>query len=347
MSVSVRDVALRAGVSVGTVSNVLNRPERVSEAARDRVLAAIEELGFVRNDAARQLRAGTSRSIGMIVLDAANPFFSDVARGAEDEAALGNHGVLLGNSGEDADRERMYLDLFEEQRLLGVLISPIGDVTDRLHRLRRRGTPAVLVDRISSTGEFSSVSVDDVGGGATAARHLIDQGRRRIAFVGGPLGIRQVADRLQGAESVVAEAPGASLEAIITTGLTVAEGRRIGERLAARDTAHRPDAVFAANDLVAIGLLQALSINGSVRVPEEVALIGFDDIGWAASAVVPISSVRQPAAQIGSAAVRILVGIAPGSAWDWFRSRRGTAVRSRTGRDSRPRRRSPTPASRW
>lgn len=124
--IGVRDVAASAGVSVGTVSNVLNSPGKVSAGTVKRVQAAITKLGFVRNDAARQLRAG--RSIGLVVLDVANPFFSDAARGAEERAAEQGLAVLLGNSDENIDRESAYLDLFEEQRVLGVLISPLGDV---------------------------------------------------------------------------------------------------------------------------------------------------------------------------------------------------------------------------
>jgi len=145
--VSVRDVAVAAGVSVGTVSNVLNRPDRVAGATVERVNAAIADLGFVRNDAARQLRAGRSRSIGLVVLDVSNPFFTDVARGAEQRAAEEGLSVLLGNSDESSSRERGYLDLFEEQRVHGVLISPIADDLPRLRRLRERGIPVVLVDR--------------------------------------------------------------------------------------------------------------------------------------------------------------------------------------------------------
>ena len=137
MAVSVRDVAAAASVSVGTVSNVLNRPDKVAPATVERVHAAIEELGFVRNDAARQLRAGRSRSIGLVVLDVRNPFFTDVARGAEDRAAEDGMTILLGNSDENTDREGSYLDLFEEQRVHGVLISPLADDLPRLDRLPR------------------------------------------------------------------------------------------------------------------------------------------------------------------------------------------------------------------
>lgn len=305
MAASIRDVAHRAGVSVGTVSNVLNDSPRVSPVTVERVRAAIVELGYVRNEAARQLRAGRSSSVGLVVLDVRNPFFTDVARGAEDEASRAGLSIILGNSDEDVARESSYLDLFEEQRVHGILISPYGDIEGRLAQLRRRGTPVVLVDRESRDAGVSSVSVDDAAGGRLAVAHLLATGRRRIAFVGGaPGAIRQVADRLAGAQRAIAEVEGATLEVIPTSGLTVLEGRRIGDELAAR--AHRPDAVFAANDLVAVGLLQALVMSGLLRVPQDIALIGFDDIDFASATVVPLSSIRQPRHEIGATALRIL-----------------------------------------
>ncbi|WP_411720450.1 LacI family DNA-binding transcriptional regulator [Mycetocola sp.] len=304
---SVKDVAERAGVSVGTVSNVLNRPEKVSPATVERVLEAIDAIGFVRNDAARQLRAGRSNSIGMVVLDISNPFFTDVARGAEARAAEERLTVLLGNSEENADREKSYLDLFEEQRVYGVLISPVGNDQSRLERLLRRGIPTVLVDRQTDDDRFSSVAVDDVAGGYLAVRHLLDTGRRRIVFVGGPDDLRQVSDRLAGAHQAVAEVEGAKLEVLPTEALTVLQGQQAGENIRGRSLETRPDAVFAANDLLAMGVLQALNMLGGVPVPDEIALIGYDDIDFASAAVVPLSSIRQPSALIGHTAVDLLV----------------------------------------
>ena len=305
---SVRDVALRAGVSVGTVSNVLNHPEKVSPASVERVQRAIDELGFIRNDAARQLRNGRSRTIGMVVLDVRNPFFTDLARGAEDEAAESGLTVTLGNSDENPQREATYLDLFEQQRVYGVVISAYADITERLTRLKQRGIPAVLVDRSSADGGFSSVSVDDLAGGTLAVEHLISLGRTRLAFVGGPMGIRQVADRLEGARAAVAAHPDVSLEVIEIDALSVIAGRAAGAGIVARAAAERPDAIFAANDLVSMGLLQAFAMQGAdVAVPGQIALIGYDDIDFASAAVVPLSSIRQPSALIGKTAVEILL----------------------------------------
>ena len=306
-SVSVKDVASAAGVSVGTVSNVLNRPDKVSPATLAHVQQVIGDLGFIRNDAARQLRAGTNRAVGMVVLDVRNPFFTDVARGVE--LRLGEHGrpLILGSSGQDAGRAATYLDLFEEQRVSGLLISPVGKVLPRLRRLRERGTAVVVVDRRTGSREFSSVAVDDVRGGRIAATHLIEAGRRRIAFIGGPQGLTQIKHRLRGAEAVVAEHPGTVLRFVETGTMDADAGRRGAESLLALPARERPDAIFAANDLVALGVLQALTLAG-VRVPDDVAILGYDDIDFAASAAIPLSSVRQPREEMGSVATDLLLG---------------------------------------
>lgn len=307
MAVSVRDVAAAASVSVGTVSNVLNQPGKVAPATVERVQAVIEELGFVRNDAARQLRAGRSRSIGMVVLDAGNPFFAAVARGAEARAVQDGLSVLLGNSDEDPDRESTYLDLFREQRVNGVLLTPAGVTTEAMLHLSRDGIPVVLVDHEDEDSSSCSVAVDDVEGGQLAARHLLEQGRRKLLFLGGPSSLAQVSHRLEGARRAVDDVPDATLEVVEMPALTVLNGRAAGEAIAERMPKARPDAIFAANDLLAVGLLQGLSIFGSVRVPEDIALIGYDDIDFAASTVVPLSSIRQPAELIGRTAVELLL----------------------------------------
>ena len=279
----------------------------MAEPTRLRVLAAIAELGFIRNDAARQLRAGKSRTLGLVVLDVRNPFFTDIGRGAEERAADAGLSVLLGNSDQVPEREAAYMDLFEEQRVKGLLISPIGDVYARLDRLRERGTPTVLVDRLAQGRPFSSVSVDDVAGGYLAVAHLIKQGCSRIAFVGGPLNIVQVADRLQGANQAVAEHRGVQLEIISQHGLTVPVGRSIGASIVERRPESRPDGVFAANDLIAVGLLQSFTMLGDLSVPADIALVGYDDIDFASAAVVPLTSIRQPSSLIGRTAVDLLL----------------------------------------
>jgi LacI family transcriptional regulator len=305
MSPSVKEVAKLAGVSLGTVSNVLNRPELVAERTRRRVLDAITELGFVRNESARQLRAGRSRTIGLVVLDVANPFFTDVARGAETVAESNGYVVTLSNSGEDAARERRHLDHLEEQRVQGVLITPADSDGTRLEELIARGVPTVLVDRGAGRRNRCSVAVNDVLGGRIAGAHLVEQGHRRIAFVGGPLSIDQVTDRYEGVTAAVGAA-GGQLVHIPTATLTVHEGRQAGTRLVELPVADRPTAAFCANDLLALGLLQE-AVGRGLRVPDDLAIVGYDDIEFAAAAAVPLSSIRQPREELGRTAMTLLL----------------------------------------
>ena len=306
-SVSVLDVAARAGVSVGTVSNVLNRPERVAPATRDRVMQAISELGFVRNEAARQLRAGRSRTVGLVVLDVGNPFFTDLAAGAESVAESAGLSLVLCNSNDDTRREQHYLSILNEQRAYGILITPVGNQTAMIGEIRRHGTPVVLVDR-GARSRQCSVSVNDRIGGDLAVAHLVDAGHERIGFVGGPLSINQVEQRLAGARAALAAAgrPAEALTVIETPRMDVAYGRFAGERLAAMSPRERPTAVFCANDLLALGLLQD-AVRRQISVPNDLAIIGYDDIEFASAATVPLSSVRQPRAQLGQAAMRMLI----------------------------------------
>ncbi|HUZ24707.1 MAG TPA: LacI family DNA-binding transcriptional regulator [Streptosporangiaceae bacterium] len=313
--VSIREVAAHAGVSVGTVSNVLNRPEIVAQATRDRVYAAIKTLGFVRNESARQLRAGRSRTIGLVVLDVANPFFTDVARGVEDEASTAGLAVILCNTDERLDKEQRYLELLEEHRVQGILITPVADADSRLVPLQQRGTPVILVDSKSPSGSQCSVAVDDVLGGEAAMAHLIEAGHERISYIGGPVSLRQVADRLDGAIAAMRHAGRATadLHVIETGALNVAAGQRAGAQIAKLPARRRPTATFCANDLVALGLLQEMTRRG-IAVPDELAIVGYDDIEFAAAAAVPLSSVRQPRQELGRMAAQLLLEEALGTA---------------------------------
>ncbi|HVH21673.1 MAG TPA: LacI family DNA-binding transcriptional regulator, partial [Pseudonocardia sp.] len=300
-----KDVAARAGVSLGTVSNVLNRPAQVSEPTRRRVLAAIEELGFVRNEAARRLRGAGSRTLAYVVLDAANPFFTDVARGVQEAADEAGLVLYLCDSGQGIERQNAYLELLEEQRMAGVLITPVNPADPRITALQARGTPVVLVDRVAGPG-LCSVSVDDVLGGSLAATHLLETGHRRLAFVGGPKRLGQIADRIRGAAQTVREAGADELLVLETDTLTVAGGRRAGQRLLGLPAVRRPTAAFCGNDLVALGLLQQM-VQAGVRVPDDLAIVGYDDVELAQAAAVPLTSVSQPRHLLGRTATELLL----------------------------------------
>ena len=304
--VGIKDVAAAAGVSVGTVSNVLNKPEAVSEERRERVQRVIEQLGYVPNDAARQLKAGVSRAIGLVVLDTSNPFYGAMALHAEDEAEERGLGLFVANSRGQHEKEKFYLSLFEQQRARGILVAPTaGDLAP--HRaVAERGTRVVLVDATVPEADFCSVVSDDAHGGFAAVEHLIRCGRKRISVIGGPAQYRQVIKRREGAERAAAELGDVELNYVEPADMSILAGRHAGERLAALPKRERPDAIFAMNDLLATGVLQALVMQRHLDVPRDVALIGYDDIDFCANAVVPISSVRQPAPDMGRVAVELL-----------------------------------------
>jgi LacI family transcriptional regulator len=304
---SIRDVAELAGVSVGTVSNVLNKPTLVAQETKAKVEAAIATLGFVRNGSARQLRAGTSRTVGAIVLDISNPFFTDVARGIEDRLAEDDFILILASSDERPDKERRYLRLLEEQGVQGVLISPTGEDLGWLDQTQTRGTSVVLLDRTSPTQGMCSVAVDDVRGGELAAAHLIELGHRRIGFVNGSTKIQQCADRRRGVKKALRAArmsAAASLVEVTVDSLNAAGGEQaLTHLLGLGDPV---TAIVCANDLAALGVLRGLRGRG-IQVPEEMAVVGYDDVEFAAVLTTPLTSIRQPRYQLGRAAADLLL----------------------------------------
>ena len=304
-SVGIRQVAQMAGVSPGTVSNVLNRPERVAAATRVRVEQAIQDLGFVRNGSASSLRGGQTSTIGLVVLDLANPFFTEVARGVEDIASERGYAVILSSSAESEEREQRNLRMLAEQRVRGVLIVPIEDEGAHAKVLRDRGVSVVLLDHPTPRGNQCSVAVDDVAGGEMAVAHLLATGARTVGLVTGPSALRQCAERRRGALQAV-RAAGLPREALITVtvpAMNARAGQEAAERLLA---AGLPDAVFCANDLLALGVLRVL-LQRDIRVPGDVRLIGYDDIEFSAAAAVPLSSVRQPTYRLGRIATELLL----------------------------------------
>lgn len=299
---------------MGTVSNVLNRPEMVAEKTRRRVEEAVVELRYVRNESARQLRQGQSRTVGLIVPDIANPFFTDVARGVEDAVSASGAMVIVCNSDNDAYKEDRYLTMLAEQQVLGVLHVPLGKPSAAVSRFHDRGIPMVLLDYKGRSREQCSVSVNDVGGGQLAVAHLLASGHRMVAFIGaGDTPLRQVTDRLAGARRAMRAAgrPLQELHLFPTTTLNVEGGVESARALLRLPRRRRPTAAFCINDLLAIGMLQEFVTNG-VRVPDDVAIIGYDDIAFASAAAIPLSSVRQPRNQLGRRAAELLIDEALG-----------------------------------
>jgi LacI family transcriptional regulator len=304
--VGIRDVAHRAGVSQGSVSHYLNHPDRLSAEMRERIEEAVRELGFVRNSMASQLRLGRSTAIAYMAPDVSNPFFASIAEGVEERAAAVGLSVFIVNSHHDRAREDGYLSLFEQNRVQGLLVASYEPIEDRLQPIHARGIPSVIIGQQASSEAQASVCLDEEHGGYLAARHLLSTGCRRLAYVGGPMTIHQVRDRYVGARRAVQESSEATLEVIPVATRSVDDGRAVAAGIAQRRVSLRPDGVFAVNDLTALGVLQELHSRG-IRVPGEIAVIGYDDIEFSAASLITLSSIRMPKAGFGAAAMDLLL----------------------------------------
>jgi len=305
--VTIREVAHIARVSLGTVSNVLNNPGIVAPATRARVVEAIQKSGFVRSTAAHQLRVGKSRTVGVLVLDIANPFFAEMVRGAERVLRDQGYVLMVCSSDESGERERRYLRVLEEHRVDGLMITPVEPDLKSVAALARRGVPTVLLDRGAGPLDLCSVTVDDVKGGELAASHLFDLGHDVVAFVNGPRTIRQCADRRQGALRALRKAQRngtRQLREVAVNALSVELGEEaVARLLAARP---RPSAVMCANDLLALGVLRGL-VGAGISVPADMAVVGYDDVTFASMLSPPLTSVRQPKYELGASAAQLLL----------------------------------------
>ena len=267
------------------------------------------DLGFVRNESARQLRAGTSRTLAYVMLDGTNPFFHDVAQGIETAAEDADLSLFICNSNNRSTREQAHLDRLLEQRVQGILITPVDPDAPWIDAVADRGVPLVIVDRTRDDERFCSVAVDDVLGGRLAVEHLVDQGHRRVAFIGGPSSLGQVRERYAGAQQVWSDAglPAEDLIELPTDGAH----RRRGTRVRASDWPACPPRddrpPRSAPTTCSRSACSSTRIGAGLRVPEDLAIVGFDDIEFAAAAAVPLTSVRQPRQELGRAAAQLVL----------------------------------------
>lgn len=305
-----RDVARLANLSRSQVSNYFNNPDLVSAASKERIRSAIDDLGYVRNESARQLRVGSSNMLGLLLLDAWLPYFAEISRGVEDEAERRGWHLQFANSARDENRELRHLDFFQARQLQGIIIVPQGDVSDRLRHLADKGIACVLLDPPHHHPvplSVPSIAVDHIAGGALAADHLVQRGGRQFAFVGHPRRSGHSADRLAGFQSKINTSPSHDQVRVFETDdLTFGDGTQAASQILALPRAEWPDAVLAANDLTAFGLMHALSSHG-VAVPGDVRIVGYDDIALAVQLATPLTTIRQPAALLGRLAADMVI----------------------------------------
>ncbi|QSO51024.1 LacI family DNA-binding transcriptional regulator [Alicyclobacillus curvatus] len=296
---TIKDVARMAGVSVSTVSRVINESGYSSPETRQKVLQCMQELGFSPNDVARGLVSGRTASIGLLIPDVSNPFFADIARGAEDAAIAQGYSLILCNSDWKMERERMYLDTLRSKRVEGVVVAGSRSEEDTLKKAI--GTlPFVMVDRRAKK-IGASVWIDNTQGAMAATEHLIDIGCKRIAHITGPELSPSSTARLEGFKRVVKQA---NVDYRIIEGdFRYAGGYEAGRQLFIGGSA--PDGIFAANDLMAIAVIQVAQSLG-IRVPEDVVVVGYDNIAMAEYVSPKLTTVEQPGYQMGTSGFELL-----------------------------------------
>ena len=303
------DVARHAGVSTGTVSNVLNRPGRVGADLRARVEQSIEELGFLGSRVASQLKNGRSSLIGVVLPDVGNPFWADLLRGVEQVLDRYDLTLVVASTRLDPAREGRLLEALGRHRVDGLILAPSRRSFQLAEVFLDRPFGVVTLDGRISGSRWSSVALDDVKGGELAAGHLLERGYRRLVLVNCSDSASWPADRRAGVRKAIAEH--GLLEAdCLTEVLPAGEGTVADGLAAAEEVAHavrgEPTGVICGNDLLALGLLRGLHDRG-LRVPEDLALVGYDDVDFAAALSPGLTSVRQPSFDMGAAAARLLM----------------------------------------
>ena len=301
---TIHDVAELAGVSIATVSAVINETARVRPALRQRVLSAITATDYHPHGLARSLKTGVSRTIGLVISDVTNPFFGAVARTIETALQAEGYALVLCNSDEDPAKEERYLRLLQSQRVGGIFIAMAGAGAVYGRRIAALvKAPTVLIDRTNPALPFDSVTVDNARGTRAAIEHLLAQRRRRIGIVLGPKGVSTSEERLAGYREALKARGIAFDQRLVRFGyFRQSEGFAATQSLIAEE---RPDAIFAVNNLMAIGALRAIAAAG-LSCPADVAIACFDDFEWAEVCEPRITTVAQPTEEIGRAAVSLL-----------------------------------------
>ncbi|MBW7922815.1 MAG: LacI family DNA-binding transcriptional regulator [Rubellimicrobium sp.] len=305
---TILDVARRAGVSTATVSHVINESRVVTPETKQRVLEAIEALHYRRDGIARSLRRSRTGTIGLVVSDITNPFFSELVRGVED-AIIEKHrdsNLILCNTDEDTEKERRSVETLLEKRIDGLIFAPAGGNESQISHLITRGVPVVMVDRRLPGVEADAVLVDNVQGAYELTAHLLGLGHRRIGVMRADLRAGSIEERLHGFEAAMSAA-GVPVDPalIVTSPSEVDEATRVAASLIARPSVQRPSAVFCTNNFMTLGMLRAI-VQERLRCPQDIAVAGFDDLPWALGFHPQLTAIAQPAYQMGQVAVDLL-----------------------------------------
>ena len=334
--VSIRDVAERAGVSTATVSHVINQTRFVREETRQKVIEAVEALNYQPSAIARGLATNSTQTIGLIISDIGNPFFTAVARGIQDEVRQHGYHTIFCNTDEDPAREDEYLRLLSARQIDGLIIAPTGVHSKHLTQMDKTGLPIVLLDRQTPCIDAPIVGVDNEGGAYQATRHLIELGHRRIAVLVGIETISTLATRLAGYQRALCEANLPVDESLViradprnymnqnhllsTPAPTFFTNNQMTPSafhalLRVLESPNRPSAIFVTNNEMTVGALHALKESG-IRCPEDISIISFDDHAWASIFTPALTVVRQPTYRLGKMAARLLIKLLNGEEFE-------------------------------
>lgn len=311
---TIQDVAKRAGVSIATVSRVLNGAPRVNEEIVARVNAAIQELRYRPNNAARTLRANRSAIIGLLISDIQNSFHTALVRSVEDIAHQNGYSVILCNSDEDPEKERRYVEVLIAEHVAGAIVMPTSERSRTFRMMHQRQIPVVAVDRRLRDDQADAVLVDNVRGSYDAVTHLIGNGYRNIGLITGPLGTTTGAERRDGYRKALVDA-GIPLNPALERYGTFKEESGLQHATELFSGSEPIDALFITNNQMTIGALLAIQ-NLGLRVPDDVALVAFDEMPWANLNAISLTTISQPAYELGStAALRLIQRMQGGVPW--------------------------------
>ena len=307
--VTLKDVAKLAKVSVGTVSNVLNRPSYVSEELRSQVQDVIKKLNFEPSQDYRRYRKGRAINIGLCLADMSNPFFMNIALAAETNARDRDAGVVICHSGEDFEQQEKNLELLRQHRVQGIILAPVNDSDVNFRTSLSEGFPLILIDRVPKNFRGFSVTVDDHVGGRMAGKHFAELNFKKVAYIGSPKYSAKMKSRYEGFKRGIAQFGGKSVVSLIEVDdWNFSNGLEAGREILKLNPRSRPDAVFCGNDHIALGVLQELT-SANLKVPEDLAIMGYDDLPAAAESATPLTSMRQPLNKVGEIAVQMLTSV--------------------------------------
>lgn len=304
--VSIEDIAEAADVSTATVSRVFNNSSKVRQKTADRVLKAANKLNYRPDRVARRMRVKSTESmvLGLIITDVGNPFFSELARGVEDIAYQHNHAMMISNTDEDPEKEKFYIDSMLSEKVSGLIIAPSKGSTSYLKDLKDKGYPIVCVDRYPNSLNIDTVTIDNERGAYMAVKRLTELGHKKIAIINGIEGISTTEGRFSGYKKALKEA-GISLsdELISFENYKESGGRAAIKKFLSLD--NPPTAVFSTNNLMTLGCFEEM-YQQDVNIPEDIAIIGFDDMPWSVALNPPLTAIKQPGYELGLSAAELL-----------------------------------------